>query len=62
MPKFQDMGQAAANNRANQLNPNNRNYQGGSNRHTGNADGWRKMAQDNRANQLNPNNNNYRKK
>ena len=62
MPTGQEMGKQAQDNRSNQLNPNNSNYQGGSNRHTGNESSFGKAAADNRSNQMNPNNPNYQGK
>ncbi|KAF0290721.1 hypothetical protein FJT64_011107 [Amphibalanus amphitrite] len=62
MPTGKEMGQQATDNRSNQLNPNNPTYQGGANRHTGNADSFGKSAADNRSNQMNPNNPSYQGK
>ena len=54
MPSGKQMGQKAADNRANQLNPNHPSYQGGTNRHNTNFNQMMKAAVNNRANQLNP--------
>eukprot|EP00667_Euglena_gracilis_P029794 EG_transcript_40099 len=49
--------QAELDNRANQLNPNHREYRGGTTKYTGDRS---QAALDNHANQLNPNNPRYR--